>query len=233
MEWPMWEDKPLSFVGQFRMTEIVPFDADGDLPQAGILYFFYDAHQEAWGFDPADRGAWKVLHYDGPESALQPRRTPAGPDPSIAEIEFQECGIVFSLGISLPSWESPFITSLKFTETENDDYLALLEEIAALNGESSVWHHLLGHPQPVQGDMQLECQLAAHGLFCGDASGYEDPLRPHLEDGAKDWRLLLQIDSDDDPAMMWGDVGRIYYWIRQEDLRAKDFEKVWFVLQCG
>jgi hypothetical protein len=31
-----------------------------------------------------------------------------------------------------------------------------------------VIHRLLGHPDPVQGDMQLECQLAANGVYCGD-----------------------------------------------------------------
>jgi hypothetical protein len=31
--------------------------------------------------------------------------------------------------------------------------------------------------------------------------------------------LLLQVDSDDDAGMMWGD-GRIYYWIRRENLIA-------------
>lgn len=33
--------------------------------------------------------------------------------------------------------------------------------------------------------------------------------------------------------MMWGDVGRLYYWIRREDLAQRRFDKVWLVLQCG
>ena len=49
----------------------------------------------------------------------------------------------------------------------------------------------------------------------------------------KDWRLLLQIDSDENCEMMWGDVGRIYFWIKTEDLKNRDFEKVWLILQCG
>jgi uncharacterized protein YwqG len=123
--------------------------------------------------------------------------------------------------------------SLNFTAEESDDYCQLLEEVAELNGDGPAYHHLLGHPETIQGDMQLECQLASHGLYCGDSSGYEDSLRAHLEEGAKDWRLLLQVDSDDDVGMMWGDVGRIYYWIREVDLRAGNFGNVWFVLQCS
>jgi uncharacterized protein YwqG len=66
--------------------------------------------------------------------------------------------------------------------------------------------------------MQLECQLVTNGLYCGDASGYDDPRRRALETGATDWRLLLQIDSDDVLGSMWGDSGRVYFWIREQDV---------------
>jgi uncharacterized protein YwqG len=33
--------------------------------------------------------------------------------------------------------------------------------------------------------------------------------------------------------MMWGDVGRIYYWIKHPDLIARDWELSWLILQCG
>jgi len=32
---------------------------------------------------------------------------------------------------------------------------------------------------------------------------------------------------------MWGDLGRIYYWIRDDDLAARRFDRSWLVLQCG
>ena len=72
----------------------------------------------------------------------------------------------------------------------------------------------------------------SNGLYCSDASGYKDPRAKELESGAKDWRLLLQIDSDDKASMMWGDSGRLYFWIRQDDLQNKRFEKTWVILQC-
>jgi len=122
--------------------------------------------------------------------------------------------------------------SLNFTEEERDDYNELLDRIAALDGDGPACHQFLGHPNQIQGDMQLECQLVSHGLYCGDPSGYQNPLLAQLEGGAKDWQLLLQVDSDDNAGMMWGDSGRIYYWIRRDDLRAKNFENVWSILQC-
>jgi uncharacterized protein YwqG len=30
---------------------------------------------------------------------------------------------------------------------------------------------------------------------------------------------------------MWGDAGRVYFWIRRQDLAATDFECAWAVLQ--
>jgi uncharacterized protein YwqG len=81
--------------------------------------------------------------------------------------------------------------------------------------------------------MQLECQLVTHGLYCGDATGYRDPRAETLRPGAADWRLLLQIDSDEHAGMMWGDVGRIYYWMREEDLAAAAWDTAWLILQCA
>jgi uncharacterized protein YwqG len=67
----------------------------------------------------------------------------------------------------------------------------------------------------------------------GNSSGYNDPRRPELEKGAADWQLLLQIDSDEkNLGVMWGDVGRVYFWIRRQDLGKRDFGNVWLILQC-
>jgi hypothetical protein len=39
------------------------------------------------------------------------------------------------------------------------------------------------------------------------------------------WRLLLQIDSDDDLGLRWGDCGVLYFGMRADDLRAERFER--------
>lgn len=42
VHWPYQEDRPLLFIGQFRMSEIALHDAQGLLPRHGMLYFFAD-----------------------------------------------------------------------------------------------------------------------------------------------------------------------------------------------
>jgi len=94
-------------------------------------------------------------------------------------------------------------------------------------------HQVAGYPSPVQGDdMELECQLVTHGLYCGDPSGYQDPRAVSLRDGAKDWRLLFQFDSDDELDVMWGDAGTLYYWVEREAAARGDFSNAWLILQC-
>ena len=50
--------------------------------------------------------------------------------------------------------------------------------------------------------------------------------------GPGEWRLLLQLDSDDRAKMMWGDAGMLYFWMRQEDLAQRGFDQAWLILQC-
>ena len=67
------------------------------------------------------------------------------------------------------------------------------------------------------------------GHFLGERGHTNTPERK--SSSAADWRLLLQLDTDNDAGMMWGDTGVLYFWIREQDARAKDFSKVWVILQ--
>jgi uncharacterized protein YwqG len=71
-----------------------------------------------------------------------------------------------------------------------------------------------------------------NGLYCGNETGYRDKRAAQLADGADDWQLLFQLDSDDKADMMWGDAGRLYYWIRKQELARQSFDNTWTILQC-
>src|SRR5438034_4781999 len=69
--WPEFKGLPQSFVAQFRLAEVRPYDIEGALPGTGMLWFFYDAKQETYGDDPHDRGAWQVLFREDDLTDLQ------------------------------------------------------------------------------------------------------------------------------------------------------------------
>ena len=58
--------------------------------------------------------------------------------------------------------------------------------------------------------------------------------RDKLEQEAQRWQLLFQLDSlgNDEFELMFGDCGRIYFYITKEDLKQKRFDRSWLILQC-
>jgi uncharacterized protein YwqG len=220
--WPERDGQPLAFVAQVDLAEIASTGLRG-LPTDGWLVFFYDAVDQPWGFDPKDAGLHRAVYVGG---EAQRRELP---DSVVPDARFTEHHLRASLELTLPAWDSDVIESLGLTEAEVNAYNALHEKLV---GGDQI-HRVLGWPDQVQGDMQLECQLVTNGLYAGDASGYDDPRAQELAAGASEWRLLFQLDSDDDIGMMWGDVGRLYWWIRASDLEARNFDATWLVLQCS
>ena len=141
---------------------------------------------------------------------------------------FRPCRFSFDSFLSLPELSSASVADLLLELEDEEIYSDFLE--SSVGPEPN--HQFLGWPHPVQGEMELECQLVTNGLYTGDATGYKDPRRKILESGAADWTLLLQVDSDDKAGMMWGDLGMLYFWIRRQDLAACSFDKAWTILQC-
>lgn len=225
--WPKYQDRSLHFIAQVNLAE--PDNKLSLLPDKGLLSFFYDSLEQPWGYDPNDRGRWKVLYFDHIED-LERREEP---EDIIEKGSYSSCMTVFNLQTTLPPVESLFIDKLRLTNEETDNYYALLEKIEDHYNFGDMSHRILGHPNPIQNEMQLECQLVTHGLYCGDGTAYRDPRRELLEQTADRWKLLLQIDSEEDIGMMWGMTGRLYFWIREEDLRQLNFDNVWVVLQCS
>lgn len=94
-------------------------------------------------------------------------------------------------------------------------------------------HRLLGHADPVQEAMEVECELRSRGLAWDDWRRLDPPARDALERCADRWRLLLQLDSDDAAGLTWGDAGMLYWWMTEEDLRARRFDRALLIHQFG
>jgi uncharacterized protein YwqG len=221
--WPQLKGMPQSFITQIRMDDVHPYDTNGVLPKSGMLWFFYNAQQQTFGADPADRGGWQVIFKDGDLGGL--KRTPA-PAQLPASSQFKACTITFASETTLSQQPKLEIPDLDWTDAEQKQYEQLLSTFPNAADRAMVHHRLLGHPDTIQDDMRLECQLASHGL-----TDVKDPRASELSKGAMDWQLLLQIDSDEQADMEWGNTGMLYYWISGTDLQACRFDTTWLVLQ--
>lgn len=212
--WPERNGSALPFVGQINLSEIAPYIRESLLPDSGILYFFFDVDTffETW---PHDRTTWSVL-YDG--SALSALRPVAIPETIARKRRYRPSPVTLATEITLPDYSQYDSTSLQrlglrkpLTDEEELAYYQVQAQLAQRAGVQRhiPIHRFLGHADPVQWDMQSE-----------------------LAEKGGDWQLLLQVDSDAAPDMDWGDTGRIYYWIRKQDLVQCNFSQVQLILQC-
>lgn len=215
-------NKPMSFIAQLNFADVKPFDTDNKLPEKGILYLFYDLEEMPWGYDPKDAVGKEVFYFDGDIADLERRETP---DNIEEENVFMPASLIFKNEMEIPdAWSS--ICDFELSDEEYDRYWEIKEEFDGIHNK------VLGHSNVIQNGMELESELVTNGLYCGNASGYEDPKRKELEKNIGNWNLLLQIDSNEEIDMMWGDSGRIYLWINDENLKNKKFENSWLILQC-
>src|SRR5262245_40019693 len=213
LEWPSWRGVPLAFLAQIDLSELPRSQTIESLPSDGSLYFFYHPEQETWGFDPNDRGSWSVLY--SRERPTSPGRIP--PHGLSAEATYHEQAMEFLPIRSLPDTERLDPSPGALSEEAYEE----VEDLRNAPFEGQPKHQMGGYPHPVQNDtMELESQLASNGVYCGGPD-WNDPRIESLEGGASEWKLLLQLDTDEDAGMMWGDAGMLYFWIRAEDLRRR------------
>lgn len=62
--------------------------------------------------------------------------------------------------------------------------------------------------------------------------GHPDTIHRDLREAEPELCLLLQVDSDEAAGMEWGDVGRLYFWIRADDLEGRLFARSRLDFQC-
>jgi uncharacterized protein YwqG len=224
--WPTWNGRPLDFLLQLDLTEIPRNVADVLLPERGWLYFFYDIESNTWGFDVSHRGSWRVVFFAGDRETLCSRKRP---DNAIANL--RSCKLAFFEGIHLDC------SAIEDEKLESDlDRLChdenLQNAMTHLSG-----HQILGKTEGVQHSyesMQLQCQFVSNGIYMGGGGGpvFDEFKAKQLESGISDWRLLLELGSDDNAGLDWTEWGRLYFWIREEDLLHSHFHNVWALFQC-
>lgn len=232
--WPVFEEKdcdgvvktvPLTFLAQFNCEELVPYDTEHLMPDHGLLSFFYDTDGQPWGFDPDDVGGARVFWFED-ISVLREADYPADMKEDIKLPAFH---MEIEQKNSFPDWED-------FSEIyscDEEEFELLQMETEAEEQEKT---KLLGWPDIIQDSMAVECELIAKGYYLGGSwENIPKTVWQQAKATALDkWYLLFQLDTmeESDFSMMFGDCGRIYFYIPREDLLERRFERVWAILQC-
>jgi uncharacterized protein YwqG len=234
--WPVWDEgrpgsegpKPLDFLALIRLADVSAHASLLGLPGQGALMFFCDMAQRKGSYWPEARGGWSILYAENEE-----------------ELEIAEDESVYRPHPSRLTFELEYVLPEDIrVETGDDDltcfghqeYQRVYEILRGFDNEEQSIHQLCGPPADVQHSLFHECQLISNGVICGCPEDFESQREriDELEAGVKDWRLLLQIDSDrSGPNWTWGDMGRLYFCIRDDDLAARRFEKSWCAEQSG
>lgn len=208
MAWPELRGRPCAFLGQIDLAAFQPHAPLGWLPHTGLLYVFVDLG----GYGFADQ--LQARFHAGPPG--EPCPPPAGGGQG-----FPERRVAFERYISLPSldWLGVDLTEADLSESELDELSELPNE--PFGGE--IQHRIGGYPSEIQDDqMAVACELMRRALPPAH-EGTE--ITPAIRRASRAWRLLLQVDSDPALKMNWGDGGRLYIFIREQDAKACDFSR--------
>jgi len=252
--WPQWDEKPLTFIVQFRLSDVaharlptnplsmpqqekLPF-ADkiaeappyGDrypLPRQGMLYFFYEADTVPMG-EYADRDGWSVVYLPDEDADLKRTAHPthAGEWRTIQALPVHR--LAFERGLTLPIIGFNEQDEYVFRPADHGEDVHERYWDLAATGESPQ-HYLLGHPLPIQGPIEREvARYSQHIEF-----PINDKTRAKIEADAQQWQFLFQIDSDDSLEVMWGDAGMLYVCIPKDSLEKCQFQDCWTIMQCS
>lgn len=218
--WPRWDGQPLGFLGQVDLADARAANGPEWLPDQGLLLFFYDVEQSS-----GDPGAVVVLHE---------------PDTSMirASAEPEDLPIIKGKSSRYPvtpirlrrarSW--PNFERLKTKHTWEE----LNEAVGSLPiAERPMPNHQIGgYPSTVQWDfMEWECELASRGRRAEYSKIIDTPEGEAMTSAVAEWKLLLELDSDEAAGFDWIEGGTLYLWVRESAARAGDFSEVRAVLQ--
>lgn len=218
VSWPTGADGPRAFLAQFDIGELHASGGQDWLPSEGRLYMFLD--EERGGF--ADHVQIICSH-----------EAPGPPVPAPAalsrKLQFPERRVEFERFTSVPNpdWFGVDIGVLRSADRTVWAEVARIADAPAADVQQ---HRIGGYPNEIQETrMPLECEHLARSL---PPPVWGASVAPEMAQALKSWRLLIQIDSDPALKMNWGDGGRLYVFIREEDARAAEFSRTVTLFQC-
>lgn len=222
--WPEYKDHALDFVAQINLNEIARFEdvLDVPLPATGLLSFFFDASQ--WGeVDAFYPGRWRVFYISDTRQLVRQRRPV-----NLRNRLYNTVPVNFVLEMTYPSKWS--MNADRFPDLNLDEATEegskLLELFDRLASHKLTGHRMFGYPDTLQFD--------TYDPFFNNYTNHPSPDQLNIGEVKDeiaqrrirpDWLLLLQVVSDADAEMMWGDVGHLFFYISRDDLTQLRLDK--------
>lgn len=204
--------KPMILLAQLNFGEMPALE---HMPAHGILQFFISAEDELSGLNcdsPTQQSDFRVLYH----SEVMDDDSLLITDFSYLDQLNMDCVPIreeLSLSFQI-EYEPVSYRDFRFDEwlselTKPDDNELDLGEFYNDTFTSDTGHKIGGYPFFTQTDPR----------------DYDQTLQEHEI-------LLLQIDSDDDMGILWGDSGVANFFIKKEDLKKLDFSNVVYNWDC-
>lgn len=214
MVWPRHGGRPLDLLFTLECQDLRDFQTNLDLPHEGILLFFYDLEAEPWGWAGEEDG-WRVIYL------------PAGPADGVAAAAPRPLPALTAAFQQIRTYPDCFSPWLEQTGLTLDERYDLSESYA---DEMNAGAQIGGHASPIQNAMEVDCELSLLGVELAPEV-YSSPIGQEAQTKVFEWRLLLQLSSEDRLGMVFADYGSLYFWIKLGDLARRDFSRVRLVLQ--
>lgn len=191
-----------------------------DFPQVGLLQFWIDQFDDSLGL--FTEGGSRVVWHETVDDKITEEQVRSWladfPQPDGNEYWFPVTG---EFGLSFIKEEEPMPMSdahfgpifvKKYNELTEDDNIEDMYDLSDDTNEM-IWDHHNGD---------------GHKIGGYPAFSQEDP----RESDSDQTVLLLQIDSEDDESIMWGDGGVCGFFCTPDDLKRRDFSKVLYNWDC-
>lgn len=196
---PEYDGKPMTLLCQIDLTEVAATAAAIGLPDHGLL-----------GFYAAENDEGEALTDDFEPIATQVLWTPEVATAVVRHVATNRKPLGIRLvkdRTDLPAADASVVQTHLLHDNEIAEYQYFLDSRFREGLPSG--HRLGGYPTLLQ-SFDPAKQAAALANDGREARG---------------WRLLLQLDSDDE--FMWGtDTGMLYFMIHEDDLARTDFSRV-------
>jgi uncharacterized protein YwqG len=255
--WPMWDNEPLAFISQLDLATL-PHLPGLEMPRAGSLFFFYEGL--GYGFEGPPANFRRVFFSEQPSCSFPLRDLPGNLDselqlravhlaraPVTDSIPGGEDTLLDLLALTgdertsydafLEEWDAAHpkfkpgtpLSGYPSWVQMGSDMQRICDEQRHLNPGV---HRVGGYQDCVQfADPKMEAYLTSRGHDTKDVSTWEEPQRTEALREALEWQLLLQVDSEFNADIAWGDSGRLYFLIHKDDLRERRFEKTFLTMQ--